>query len=184
MESSEKSSLRRLLLERRDGTSSDLLGIASKKIQNRLRGLAEYRDAQSVGAYYSIGSEIGTHDIIQELLSEGRQVFLPRVSGDAMEFKRVDGFASLEEGRFGIMEPRESCETGSGLDAILVPAVGVSPDGTRLGYGHGYYDRYLAGSQAATIALTLEKQVVSRIPGSGHDVPVRWIATEDRMITV
>ncbi|RNJ76287.1 MAG: 5-formyltetrahydrofolate cyclo-ligase [Nitrosopumilus sp. H13] len=183
-DSSEKTSLRRLLLEKRDNTSSDLLEIASKKIQNRLRGIGAYRDAQRVGVYYSIGSEIRTRDIIQEIISGGRDVFLPRVTGDSMEFKKIEEPSSLEEGAFGIMEPRDACQTADRLDVMLVPTVGVSHGGTRLGYGHGYYDRYLAREKITAMSLTLEKQVVGRIPGSAHDVPMDWIITEDRAIKV
>ncbi|RNJ77693.1 MAG: 5-formyltetrahydrofolate cyclo-ligase [Nitrosopumilus sp. B06] len=183
-DSPEKKSLRRLLLEKRDCTSSDLLEIASKKIQNRLLTIDAYKNAQKVGAYYSIGSEIKTRDMIQEVLSGGRDMFLPRVTGSSMEFKRIEKFSSLEEGAFGIMEPRDVCQTEDTLDVILVPTVGVSLDGTRLGYGHGYYDRYLAERKTLTISLTLEKQVIGRIPGSAHDVSMDWIVTEDRTIRV
>ena len=168
------------MLERRDGTSADMLDIASKRIRSRLQGMAVFRDAQRIGAYYSTGSEIRTQDIIQDLLSGGREVYLPRVSGDAMEFREIADFASLESGSFGIMEPKDGCPRAGALDVILVPAVGVTPEGTRLGYGRGYYDRFLPGSGAVSVALTLEKQVIRSIPRSDHDHAVDWVVTEDR----
>ena len=75
----EKKSLRNLLLEKRDGTSFDLMKIASDKISKKLKKIKTFRDAQKIGAYYPIGSEVLTQDIIQELLSDGKEVFLPRV---------------------------------------------------------------------------------------------------------
>jgi len=66
------------------------------------------------------------------------------------------------------------------LDVILVPTVGISTDGVRLGYGHGFYDKFLAENKTTTIALTLEKQIVKNIPKSDHDIIINWIVTEDR----
>lgn len=181
-DNSEKKSLRNLLLEKRDGTSFDLMKIASEKISKKLRKIKTFRDAQKIGAYYPIGSEVLTQDIIQEILSEGKQVFLPRVSGESMDFKKIDDFSSLERGRFDIMEPKIECKTENNLDVILVPTVGITPKGVRLGYGYGFYDRFLAKHETTTISLTLDKQVVKNIPKSDHDVLIDWIVTEDRII--
>jgi 5-formyltetrahydrofolate cyclo-ligase len=178
----EKKSLRNLLLEKRDGTSFDLMKIASEKISKKLKKIRTFRDAQKIGAYYPIGSEVLTQDIIQELLSDGKEVFLPRVSGDSIDFKRIRDFSSLESGSFDIMEPKIECQTENELDVILVPTVGISPKGVRLGYGHGFYDRFLASHKTSTISLTLEKQVVKNIPKSDHDVLIDWVVTEDRVI--
>ena len=180
--SSEKKSLRNLLLEKRDGTSFDLMKIASEKISKKLKKIRIFRDAQKVGAYYPIGSEVRTQDIIQELLSNGKEVFLPRVSGKNMDFKKISDFSSLESGSFEIMEPKIECETENNLDVILVPTVGITPKGVRLGYGHGFYDRFLANHKTPTISLTLEKQVVKNIPKSDHDILIDWVVTEDRII--
>ena len=178
----EKKSLRNLLLEKRDGTSFDLMKIASDKISKKLKKIKTFRDAQKIGAYYPIGSEVPTQDIIQELLSDGKEVFLPRVSGENMDFKKISDFSSLESGSFDIMEPKIECETLNNLDLILVPTVGITPKGVRLGYGYGFYDRFLANHKTLTISLTLEKQVVKNIPKSDHDVLIDWIVTEDNII--
>ncbi|MFB5633205.1 MAG: 5-formyltetrahydrofolate cyclo-ligase, partial [Nitrosopumilus sp.] len=76
----EKKSRRNLLLEKRDNTSFDLMKIASDKIAKKLKKINAFNDAQKIGLYYPIGSEVLTQDIIQELLSQGKEVFLPRVS--------------------------------------------------------------------------------------------------------
>ena len=178
----EKESLRSRLLETRDNTSHDLLKIASGNIQKKLKKIYAFKDAQKIGAYYPIGSEIFTQDIIQELLSEDKEVFLPKVIGDHMEFRKITSFSSLERGSFDIMEPKEDCPTDNNLDVILVPTVGISPVGVRLGYGHGFYDKFLAEHKTATISLTLEKQIVKNIPKSEHDVIIDWIVTEDRIL--
>ena len=181
-DSPEKKSLRNLFLEKRDNTSFDFMKIASKKIQNRLKKINAFRQAENIGMYYPIGSEILTQDIIQELLSNGKDVSLPKVTGKSMEFKRIANFSSLEKGSFDIMEPKDNCPSSKSLDVILVPAVCISPIGIRLGYGHGFYDRYLAEHKTVTISITLEKQIVKNIPKSRHDIIIDWIVTEERVL--
>jgi len=156
--------------------------IVSKKIQKRLKKINSYRDAQKIGVYYPIGSEILTQDIIQELLSDGKDVFLPKVIEKEMEFRKIIDFSSLEKGSFDIMEPKEECEIDNDLDVVLVPTVGISPIGVRLGYGHGFYDRFLAKYKSVTISLTFEKQIVKKIPKSEQDIVIDWIITEDRIL--
>ena len=181
MEDNKKKALRELLLERRDNTSFDLLKIASKKMQKRINKVYAFKDAQKIGLYYPIGSEILTQDIIQELISKGKEVFLPKVIGKNMEFRKIEDFGSLEIGNFDIMEPKEDCKVENELDIIVVPTVGISPTGVRLGYGHGYYDKFLEGKNTTTISLVLEKQIIKNIPKSEHDINMDWIITEDRM---
>lgn len=181
-DNSEKTSLREFLLEKRDGTSFDLMKIASKSILKKLKKIESFRNAQKIGAYYPIGSEILTQDIMQEALSEGKEVFLPKVIGKNMEFRKIENFSNLENGSFDIMEPRNECPVDNNLDVILVPTVGISPTGVRLGYGHGFYDRFLAENKIETISLTFEKQIIKNIPRSDHDVIINWIVTEDRVI--
>ncbi len=181
-DSPEKKPLRNLLLEKRDNTSADFLSIASEKIQKKIKKIDGFINAQKIGAYFPIGSEILTQNIIQELLSNGKDVFLPKVIGERMEFRKIIDFSSLEKGSFDIMEPKDNCETDNNLDVILIPTVGISPVGTRLGYGHGFYDKFLAEHKSLTISLTLEKQIVKNIPKSEHDITIDWIATEDRIL--
>jgi len=179
--SPERKSLRNLLLEKRDNTSFDLMKIASDKIQKRLKKIYAFKNAQKIGVYYPIGSEIMTQNIIQELISEGKDVFLPKVIGEKIEFRKITDFSSLEKGNFDIMEPKEGCPADNSLDVILVPTVGISQSGVRLGYGHGFYDRFLAENKTVTISLTLEKQIIKNIPRLEHDMIMDWIATEDRI---
>ncbi len=183
-DSPERKSLRSFLLEKRDNTSFDFMKIASEKIQKRLKKINAYSDAQKIGVYYPIGSEVLTQDIIQELLSNGKDVFLPKVIGKKMEFRKISNFSNLEKGSFDIMEPKDDCQTDNSLDVILVPTVGISPVGVRLGYGHGFYDKFLAEHKTATISLTLEKQIVKNIPKSEHDIIINWIITEDRILEI
>ena len=180
--SSEKTSLRKRLLEKRDNTSFDMMKIASNKIQKKIKKINAFRNAEKIGAYYPIGSEILTQDIIQEALSNGKQIFLPKMIGEEIKFRKILDFSSLEMGKFDIMEPRQDCPVDNNLDVILVPTVGISQKGIRLGYGHGFYDKFLSKNKIVSISITLEKQIAKNVPQSEHDVLIDWIVTEDRII--
>lgn len=176
----EKESLRKVLLEKRESTSSDLKKIASEQIHKNLKKVKEFSNAKRIASYYPIGSEVLTQNIMLDALSEGKEIFLPRVVGRDLVFRKVDNLKYLEKGPYGIMEPKEDSIKGETFDVILVPVVGISPNGRRLGYGYGYYDRFLKNSKGVTIALTYEKQIVKRIPFTEEDIAVDWIVTEDR----
>jgi 5-formyltetrahydrofolate cyclo-ligase len=167
------------LLEKRDATSADLMEISSNQIHKNLKKISEFRNAKSIGGYYPIGSEVKTQDILQEAISNGKEIFLPKVIGENLEFRKIKDFTYLEKGNFDIMEPKDECQTTDKIDVVLVPTVGISRNGFRLGYGHGYYDRFLSKKNSVTIALTYAKQIVKSIPNSKDDVRIDWIVTED-----
>ena len=77
------------------------------------------------------------------------------------------------------MEPKNLCPDYYEIDVVLVPTVGITKSGIRLGYGYGFYDRFLATSNAKSIALTYSKQLVKSIPASKEDVIIDWIVTDD-----
>ncbi len=176
---SEKAALRKLLLEKRDAISFDLIKIASQQIHKKIKKIPEFGNAQSIGCYYPIGSEVLTQDIMLEALSEGKDVFLPKVVEKNLIFRRISGFESLEKGSFDIMEPKDDCPVTEKLDIVIVPTIGISRNGVRLGYGHGYYDRFLASTKCTSIAITFQKQFVKSIPSFEHDVKMDWVVTED-----
>lgn len=187
---SDKAALRRLLLRRRDSISHEMAQLAGRRISGRVCASPEFAAASTVACYYPTGSEVPTQDVMQEAASRGKRVALPRVAGGAIEFRLVDDLRRLErggwggsDGMFGIMEPRASCPECPSPDLVIVPAVGVTLSGDRLGYGGGYYDRFLAAGgggngRAATMALAFHKQVVGSMPSEDGDVPVGCVVTE------
>jgi len=180
--STEKSSLRKVLLERRDATSYDFIKLTSQKIHNRLKQLEIFSDAKKIACYYPMGSEVLTQNIMQEILGNGKEICLPKVVENNLSFRKIEGLKDLEKGSYGIMEPKENCAELEGIEIVLVPTVGITKNGVRLGYGYGYYDRFLASSNAKTISLTYSKQIVKSIPFSEKDVNIDWIVTEEKVI--
>ena len=121
---------------------------------------------------------------IKEVLNQGKELALPRVVKEDIVFKKISSFSELELGNFSVMEPKEKCEPVKKLDIILVPAIALTRDGYRLGYGFGFYDRYLHGKKLKKIALFYAKQVVKAFPHDNHDVKMDCIVTEDEVIYV
>ena len=180
--SKEKSGLRKVLLEKRDVTSYDFIKLSSQKIHNKLKQIEIFRAARKIACYFPIGSEVKTQDIMQELLGDGKEVYLPKVDDNNMIFRKITELGDLEKGNFDIMEPKENCPKTDDVEILLVPTVGITRAGIRLGYGHGFYDRYLSSSKAKTISLTYSKQIVKSIPFTEKDIKIDWIVTEEETI--
>ena len=175
-----KSALRKTLLARRDALSHDMIQVCEKQVRKHLSRIPAYSEAKSVACYYATSSEVPTRRIILDLLSRGRQVCLPRIRDDSeIEFAAVDGSGDLVEAEFGIMEPSERCSACEAPELVLVPVVGVTPYGARLGRGRGHYDKFLAGYRGVSVALAFSIQVVRSIPEDPWDRRVTWVVTED-----
>ena len=178
----EKAALRKHLLEKRDSTSFDLMEIHSDKIFSKITKTKVISEAKSVGCYYSIGSEVQTVKLISHLLNEKKSVSLPRISSNTMSFRTIDGLAKLEKGEFDIPEPKDNAPIQKKHDVILVPCIGLDNEGNRIGYGQGFYDKYLEGDNAIKIALSYSKQIVKSIPATDEDIKMDWIITEKDVI--
>ena len=180
----QKAALRKHLLEKRDETSAELRDITSGKIHENLKKISSYANSQNIACYSSIGSEINTRNIMLNILEQSKNLLLPRVINDNLEFYVVPNLEKLEKGSFEIMEPKDSCKKAEKINCILIPTVGISKTGIRLGYGKGYYDKFLSSTDAVKISLTYAKQIVKSIPNDSHDVKIDWIITEDENVKI
>ena len=180
----EKAALRKHLLEKRDATSAELRDIASEKIHENLKKNSSFVNAQNIACYFPIGSEVDTHDVMLNILEQGKNLLLPRIIDENIEFYIVQNLEKLEKGSFEIMEPKDNCNRAKKIDCVLIPTVGASKSGIRLGYGKGYYDRFLVSTDAIKISLTYSKQIVKSIPSDSHDIKMDWMITEDENIKI
>ena len=180
----EKAALRKHLLEKRDSTSFDLMEIHSKKIISKLMKTKMISEAKSIGCYYSIGSEVQTIELITHLLEEKKTVSLPAISNGIMSFRKIEDLTKLEKGEFDIPEPKDNAPIQENHDVILVPCVGLDEEGNRIGYGAGFYDKYLEKGNFIKIALSYSKQIVKTIPISEGDVKMNWIITEKDVLKI
>jgi len=180
----QKAALRKHLLEKRDATSAELRDILSERIHQNIKQISSFTNSQNIACYFPIGSEVDTHVIMLDILKHDKNLLLPRIVNNNLGFYIVPNLEKLERGSFEIMEPKDSCKKAEKIDCVLIPTVGVSKSGIRLGYGKGYYDRFLSLIDAVKISLTYSKQIVKSIPNDSHDVKMDWIVTEDENVKI
>ncbi len=178
----EKERLRGLMQTWRRGLNPEQKTGWDGRIAFHLLNLGEYAKAPAVGVYLSADDEVATDGVIREALARGVVVGAPVTAARRkMEMRRIMRLEELVIGRYGLREPAPGSPLIdlSDLGAAVVPGLAFTPDGDRLGYGGGYYDRYLAGRKAkpALIGLAYEEQVVRALPVEPWDVRMDWIVT-------
>ncbi len=181
-----KQELRRYMLNLRDSLSKEEMVRVSRIIQEKVLESDEFNSSYIVGLYSPIGSEVDTSTLAKRVIESCRVLAYPRIEDKyTMVFARVrDPTMDLTLGRYGILEPSDSCEMVK-PDLIIVPGLVWDERGYRIGYGKGYYDRYLSSNpDAAKIGLAYDFQVLSSIPHSESDVRVNMIVTEKRSIRI
>jgi 5-formyltetrahydrofolate cyclo-ligase len=168
----------------RDGLTPEEREKKSRAIEARLFSLPEFRAARTVMCFASFRSEVETGPMIRRVLASGKRVILPKVKGKELALFEIKDFdKDVSPGVWGIPEPHESHPADlSDIDLIVTPGVAFDEQGNRLGYGAGYYDKILAHYGGPTIALAFELQIVPEVPVAAHDVPIRKIITERRVI--
>ena len=170
-----KDDLRRQIQQIKRQFTPQQLEELSLPVISRLRPLLA--EPQTIMAYYSLPDEVNTHDLIDDLVAEGKTVLLPKVTGtDTMELRRYTGRADLKEGSFHILEPvGEPFTDFAAIDLILVPGLAFDAAGHRLGRGRGYYDRFLHsrdGSYCVKIGVCFDFQKVDEVPVDAFDIAV------------
>ncbi len=179
-----KAHLRRGVLVHRESLSAEAVAKIGEALAQRLWSLPVWRQARLPAMYCSMGGEISTRRILEELFREKRAVALPRIEGSDLRLHRVTSMAQLAPGRFGITEPLADTPavSESEPDLLLVPGVAFDRRGHRVGYGKGFYDRLLQHTNAPVIALAYGFQLVHHVPEEPHDHPVDYILTPDELI--
>lgn len=178
----EKKELRKRCIERMNALPQDYCREADEKIFSEILALPEYRSARTVFCFVGMQAEIRTAVLIEEMLRAGKQVAVPRCAGKGiMHAHRIYSLAELSPGTMGILEPSAEAPVlaPDELDLILLPCVSASRAGARLGYGGGFYDRYLPKSPAFRAVLIRERMLSEEIPLERHDCPVDAVVTEE-----
>ena len=152
-----------------------------------LQTLPAFREANTVLCYLAAGSEAETRGIIEACLKAGKCVGLPRCYEDSrMEFLPVTHVSQANErSAFGISEPPHGAAIDPGdADLCIVPALAFDRRGYRLGYGMGFYDRYLKRFSGVAAGLCFEESLRDTLPTNQNDRPVHLIITERRVIKI
>ena len=181
----EKAILRSRMKESRNKMSDAEVRDKSRSIVRKLAGLEEYANADVVMFYMASVSEVQTREAIWGALEAGKTVLLPLtdLAGEKIDPARLDSLENVKEGPFGIMEPAERYIFDlNEINLVIVPGLCFDDTGNRIGYGFGYYDKFLSNVSAMKVALSYESQVVDRVLTEPHDVAVDKIITESRVI--
>lgn len=184
-----KKEIRSRIETRRRQLSPDRVKSKSEQIIANLESLPEYRSARTVHCYVSWRNEVHTHDLIAEMLHEGRRVVAPVVdlSNRTLLHSAIKKFDDLKPGTFGILEPpKENLQKVlfAELDLVIVPGVAFDLSGHRIGFGGGYYDDFLTHVSATKIALSYDFQIVKKIPTRKEDQRVDILISEDGVYRV
>lgn len=174
-----KRKLRKEILAKRDSLSIEQRQKADIVMADRIIGHQWFYRAEVLLAFVDYGSEIGTEEIIAEALHKGKKVFVPKVEGEEMVFYEITSLEELKEGYKGIREPAGNTESfvyeayKERRVLLLMPGVAFDIYGNRMGYGKGFYDRFLADKevlQTYSIGIGYACQRVQEVPVSKQDI--------------
>ncbi|AZV44387.1 hypothetical protein BAOM_3778 [Peribacillus asahii] len=153
----------------------------TNQITEQLFHLEEWKKAKVIGITIAVPPEVPTASIIEQAWSEGKKVAVPKCypQTKVMEFKEITSFQQLESVYSNLLEPiaETVCVDSEEIDVLIVPGLAFTKEGYRLGFGGGYYDRFLVSFKGTTLALAYECQLVESLPIEAHDLPVHQVVT-------
>lgn len=183
-----KNKIRKKIFQKRQEISEEEVKLLSRKVFFNVKKylLDIEKDTMDLFAYFSCNHEVDTREFLCERFSERKQAALPRVGSDgySMDFYYIHSLADIEEGYKGIFEPKKSCvKTDNEKNRIiLVPGVGFDRQGNRVGYGKGFYDRYLEKYKfQKTIGIAFEFQMFDSIEYTENDIRLDVVITEAKI---
>lgn len=185
----EKQRLREERLAAREVLSEQERSVLDDRITQKLLATSEYAEATTVLTYVSVSSEVSTRMFIESALRDGKSVAVPRcLPGHCLEFVAIASVEQLVSAPFNLLEPSKDLsaltENHMNNSICIVPALLVDTKGYRLGYGAGFYDRFLSTYPGKKICLAYQ-QNLSRImlPHTAFDVAVDLVITESEVLT-
>jgi 5-formyltetrahydrofolate cyclo-ligase len=184
-----KKNLRAELLNRRDSIPHSERTQKDRAIKKSLFDLKEFKNARTILMYVSFRSEVDTTSYLADIVNMGKQLVVPLVKSKqkTLALYKIKSTSELSPGYMGIPEPTAGKDCLISLNEIelaVIPGSGFDPEGNRLGYGGGYYDRLLSKAEThiTTVALAFEEQIKENIPAEPHDIKMDIIITDKRVI--
>jgi len=191
-----KRKIRQEFLKKRNNLSRDEIKSKSEKIEKELFSLPEFQRAKTVMFYVSFRSEVETEKMTRNALKLKKKIVIPVVHGEKIVVSEIKNLKKeLTKGSFGIKEPKKEFRrrvNQKEIDLVVVPGVVFDKRGGRLGYGRGYYDRFLRSKsirsrmsrsrQCALIGLAFDLQIARKIPLVKEDMKVDKIVTESGIV--
>ena len=185
----DKTTLRAQIKQQRSAISLHDWERWSTDIQKRLFAYPAFLKAHTIHCYVSMNDrkEVDTHGIVESCLKRNKSLFVPIMKTEVNELQHVEVSTKeeLKPNAWGVPEP----EYGERLDVIdpdlvIVPLLASDEKGNRLGYGKGYYDRFLSQISSIKVGLVFDQFILDEIPTEPHDIPLDVLITETRIINV
>ena len=169
-----KQQLRDSVRNRKKAMSAEEISRRSRQLCNLVRNTEAYRQADTIYGYLPFNQEVDLHALLQEALDEGKQVALPKCYGRDMRFILVQDLSDIRHSAFGVPEPAaDGPAAADKAGLVIVPGLVFDRRGYRIGYGGGYYDRFLSlEPDHPTIGLCYDFQLVDQLEPDAHDIPV------------
>ena len=173
----DKKSLRREIGRKKRAMSAEQIEAYSRELTDSFCQSPEYRAAQTVYAYLPYNQEVRTWKIIERAWADGKRVAVPKVYGDEMKFLYLEDFSHIAPGGWDIPEPTFDAPVAEDAAAlVLMPGLAFDPAGHRVGYGGGFYDKYLEAHPGHTlVALCYPFQYFEKLDVEAHDIPVNRV---------
>lgn len=185
-----KQIVRKQVLHIRNNMTDELRKLKDKLIYNLFINSDLYKKAKDIFIYVSFGSEVNTHEIINKAISDNKNIYVPKTDINKKEMiaVKIHSFTELNVDNYGILEPIsvDKEKVDSNFDIIVMPGVAFDKEGNRIGYGAGYYDKYLEKniSKAKKVALAYEEQILEKIETNYHDIKVDFIISTEKVIKI
>jgi 5-formyltetrahydrofolate cyclo-ligase len=176
-----KDEIRDEIKAKRRALSADDIRIMSDKISSRLFALDCFKKASVVMTYLSAFKEPSTDSILDKLFSDNKKIVVP--ISNTEDFTITPSYLTspdeLIRGAYGIKEPKSCIKADiSDIDIAVIPAIAFDKRGCRIGFGKGYYDRFLSEFKGIKIGICYDFQLLERVPTSEHDISMDMIITE------
>lgn len=170
----DKQALRKAIREKKRAMTEEQICEASLRLGELFIRSEMYQQAKTLYGYLPYNQEVRTTAMLQQALSDGKRVAVPKIYGDEMKFIFLDDLSQVEKGYSGIPEPIKDGPVADDPTAlVLMPGLAFDAQGHRVGYGGGFYDRFLEKEpNHPTIALCYEFQMLPELPVQEYDVPV------------
>ena len=180
-----KQELRKQIADEVKALSSEYCARADAAICEAVRASELYKNAQTIFCYIGTDREIDTKALLNAALADGKRLALPLCVGKGiMEGREIRSLGDLVNGKFDIPAPGPNCPLvePEAFDLVIVPCSTGNAKGQRLGYGGGFYDRYLGKTSCPKALLCREKLVKENIPVEEHDLVMDYLVTENGMV--
>ena len=170
----DKAELRRMIREKKRAMTTEEIENRSAQLGEKFAACDQYLAAKTIYGYLPYNQEVRTIPMLERAIAEGKRVAVPKVYGDEMKFIYMDDLSAIEKGYSGIPEPIADGPVADDPTAlVLMPGLAFDPMGHRIGYGGGFYDKFLAGEpEHPTVALCYEFQMLPELETEEFDIPV------------